>query len=184
MKNTISHYGWVTILLHWLVALVVIGLFGLGYWMVDLGYYDPWNKKGPDLHKSIGITLFFVMVLRILWKKSQIKTQPLSNHTSTEKKLGHLVHSFLYVALFILMLSGYLISTADGRAIEVFQMISIVSFGQLFAEQEDISGMVHKYLAYGLIFTVVLHALAALKHHFIDKDKTLSRMLGYRTTKH
>ena len=184
MKNTINHYGWVTILLHWLVALVVIGLFGLGYWMVDLGYYDPWNKKGPDLHKSIGITLFFFMILRVLWKSNQIKTQPLSNHTSIEKKLGHFVHIFLYVALFILMLSGYLISTADGRAIDVFQMISIVSFGQLFADQEDISGTVHKYLAYVLIFTVVLHALAALKHHFIDKDKTLLRMLGYRTTKH
>lgn len=184
MKNTISHYGWVTILLHWLVALVVIGLFGLGYWMVDLGYYDPWNKKGPDLHKSIGITLFFLMVLRVLWKKSQIKTQPLINHSNTEKKLGHFVHSFLYAALFVLMLSGYLISTADGRAIEVFQMVSIMSFGQLFTDQEDISGMVHKYLAYVLIFTVFLHALAALKHHFIDKDKTLLRMLGYRATKH
>lgn len=184
MKNTISHYGWVTILLHWLVALVVIGLFGLGYWMVDLGYYDPWNKKGPDLHKSIGITLFFLMVLRVLWKNSQIKTQPLINHSNTEKKLGHFVHSFLYAALFVLMLSGYLISTADGRAIEVFQMVSIMSFGQLFTDQEDISGMVHKYLAYALIFTVFLHALAALKHHFIDKDKTLLRMLGYRATKH
>ena len=184
MKNTISHYGWVTILLHWLVALVVIGLFGLGYWMVDLGYYDPWNKKGPDLHKSIGITLFFLMVLRVFWKKSQIKTQPLINHSNTEKKLGHFVHSFLYAALFVLMLSGYLISTADGRAIEVFQMISIMSFGQLFTDQEDISGMVHKYLSYVLIFTVFLHALAALKHHFIDKDKTLLRMLGYRATKH
>jgi cytochrome b561 len=183
MKNTLSHYGWITISLHWLVAITVIGLFALGYWMVDLGYYDPWYKEGPDLHKSIGILLFMVMVLRIIWRTQQIKPHALDSHTSLEKKAGSIVHGFLYSALFILMISGYLISTADGRAIEVFNQVSIASFGELFADQEDLSGLVHKYLAYALMFTVLLHALAAFKHHFIDKDKTLLRMLGYRNPK-
>jgi cytochrome b561 len=55
-----------------------------------------------------------------------------------------------------------------------------MSFGELFTNQEDLAGAVHKYLAYLLMCSVVLHALAALKHHFIDKDNTLTRMLGYQ----
>jgi cytochrome b561 len=151
--------------------------------MVGLGYYDPWYKQGPDLHKSVGVLLFMVMVFRIIWQKIQVKPAVLSTHSDTEKKLGSLVHSFLYSVLFILMISGYLISTADGRAIDVFQVISIISFGELFIDQEDLSGIIHKYVAYILAFSVALHALAALKHHFIDKDKTLVRMLGDRKTK-
>jgi len=183
MNNTLNHYGWVTIFFHWLVAATVIGLFALGYWMVDLGYYDPWYKRGPELHKSIGVLLFVVMVLRIIWRISQVKPHSLTTHSNKEKRLGNLVHGFLYSALFLLMISGYLISTADGREIDVFQIISIISLGELFTDQEDLAGTIHKYLAYILLFTVALHALAALKHHFIDKDKTLVRMLGNRTTK-
>ena len=181
MKNTSNHYGRVTIVLHWIVAVTVIGLFALGFWMVDLGHYDPWYQQGPDLHKSIGILLFLVMVFRVFWQKFQVTPKTIESHSHVEKKIGTMVHSFLYFSLFILMISGYLISTADGRAIEVFQLFSIVSIGELFADQEDLSGMFHKYLAYVLITVVVLHALASLKHHFIDKDKTLLRMLGFRS---
>jgi len=183
MNNTLNHYGWVTIFFHWLVAATVIGLFALGYWMVGLGYYHSWYKQAPELHKSIGVLLFMLMVLRTLWRTSQIKPKGLATHSNIEKKLGNIVHGLLYSTLFILMISGYLISTADGRDIEVFQFLSISSFGELFTDQEDLAGIIHKYLAYILIFTVALHALAALKHHFIDKDKTLIRMLGNRTTK-
>jgi len=183
MNNTINHYGWITICVHWLVAITVIGLFALGYWMVDLGYYDPWYKQGPDLHKSIGVLLFLVMVIRVLWRYFQTKPEALDSHTPFEKKAGSIVHVFLYCALFVLMISGYLISTADGRAIEDFNLVSLVSFGELFPNQEDLAGLVHQYLAYVLMFTVFIHALAALKHHFIDKDKTLLRMLGNRNSK-
>ena len=54
-RNTSARYGLVSVLLHWSVALVVFGLFGLGFWMVGLSYYDPWRQSAPDLHKSIGI---------------------------------------------------------------------------------------------------------------------------------
>jgi len=178
MNNTESRYGFLTIFLHWLVAIVVIGLFALGYWMVDLGYYDEWYKKGPDLHKSIGISLFMVMVFRVIWRKKQIKPAALESHSKLEKQLGHLVHLFLYGLLFIIMFSGYFISTADGRSIAVFELFQLPSIGALIDNQEDIAGIVHKYVAYAVMITVVLHALAALKHHFIDKDNTLKRMLG------
>jgi len=180
MKNTEQHYGLVTVILHWLVAFAVIGLFSLGYWMVDLGYYDVWYKKGPDLHKSIGILLFITMILRVVWRKKQIKVASLTSHTPLERKLGHWVHLALYILLFVIMLSGYFISTADGRGIEVFAIFQVPSVGEIINNQEDFAGIVHKYIAYTVMTLVVLHALAAFKHHFIDKDNTLKRMLGIK----
>ena len=132
---------------------------------------------------AIGILLFIVMLIRVVGRYFQIKPEALNSHTRIEKKIGNIVHIFLYSALFVLMISGYLISTADGRAIDVFNQLSIASLGELFTDQEDLSGIVHKYLAYALMLTVILHALAALKHHFIDKDNTLRRMLGSRNSK-
>lgn len=180
MKNTEQHYGWITISLHWLVALIIIGLFALGFWMVDLGYYDPWYKQGPDLHRSIGIILFTLMVFRVIWKTVETKTQSLTSHSNFEKVAGSLTHKLLYLFVFVIMFSGYLISTADGRAIEVFEFFTVPSMGELFTNQEDIAGLIHQYLAYAMIALVIIHALAAVKHHFIDKDNTLTRMLGNR----
>lgn len=78
------------------------------------------------------------------------------------------------------MITGYLISTADGRGIEIFEFITIPAYGAIIENQEDIAGLVHKWLAYSLIMLAILHALAALKHHLIDKDNTLNRMIGKR----
>jgi cytochrome b561 len=178
MINTKQHYGWLTILLHWSSVLLVIFLFALGYWMVDLGYYDSWYKTGPALHKSIGITFFLLMLIRIFWRLWQTQPQALNSHTTIERKLGHLMHWFLYFLILFIMVNGYLISTADGRGIEVFQLFEIPSLGSFIENQEDIAGVIHQYSAYLLIVMVLLHAAAALKHHFIDKDKTLTRMLG------
>ncbi len=68
LRNSPSRYGVVSIILHWGVALAVFGLFGLGLWMVGLDYYSPWRKAGPDLHKSIGLVLLAVMLLRVVWR--------------------------------------------------------------------------------------------------------------------
>jgi len=180
MKNTREHYGKLTIFLHWLVALMVFSLFGLGLWMVDLGYYDSWYKTAPELHKSFGILLFVTMLIRLLVKYVQISPTPLASYSAAEKKIGGIMHGALYLVIFVLMISGYLISTADSRGIEVFSWFTVPSLGELFEQQEDIAGLIHEYVAYTLIAMVVLHVLAALKHHFLDKDKTLLRMLGNR----
>jgi len=181
MKNTNEHYGWISILLHWISALAIFGLFGLGFWMVELSYYDSWYKTGPDLHKSIGLTLLALMIFRVLWRFVQVRPAPLLSHTASEQKMGHLVHRILYLLLFVIMFSGYFISTADGRGIEVFSLFSVPGFGSFIENQEDIAGLVHMAAAYTVITLAVLHGLAALKHHFIDKDKTLTRMLGKRS---
>ena len=100
LRNSSSRYGLVSILLHWGVALVVFGLFALGLWMVDLDYYDTWRKAAPDLHKSIGLTLFAVMVVRVVWRFISPPPPALSAQSRLVQwgaKFGHL---FLYVGLF------------------------------------------------------------------------------------
>ena len=180
MKNTKHYYGWITIAFHWISALTIFGLFGLGYWMVELSYYDSWYKPAPALHKSIGLSFFVLMIFRVIWRIRQVPPAPLESHTTFEKKIGHLTHRILYVSIFVIMFSGYLISTADGRGIDFFQLFEVPGFGSMIENQEDKAGVLHKYMAYFLMLTAILHSIAALKHHFIDKDKTLSRMLGYR----
>ena len=86
----------------------------------------------------------------------------------------------MYLLLFGLFISGYLISTADGRAIDIFNWISVPAFGELIENQEDVAGDIHFYLAWTVIIVAALHALAALKHHFINKDDTMKQMLRLR----
>ncbi len=180
MHNTRSNYGLVSIVFHWLLALIIVSLFALGYYMVDLNYYHQWYKTAPELHKSIGFVCFVLMLLRLMWRIGQITPRHLPSHTAVERKLGKIMHQMLYLLVFIIMISGYLISTADGRGIAVFEFFDVPALGVSIENQEDIAGLVHKWLAYLLIALVVLHAWAALKHHFIDKDDTLKRMMGKR----
>ena len=177
-RNSTSHYGLVSILMHWLVALAVFGLFGLGYWMVGLDYYSGWYKTAPDLHKSIGLVLFAVMLLRVLWRWVSPAPASLPNHGRLNRLASKLGHGFLYLGLFVLMISGYLISTADGRGIEVFGLFEVPASLTSIPDQEDVAGLVHEYLAWALVIFAGVHALAALKHHVIDRDRTLLRMFG------
>jgi len=91
-RNSDSTYGLVSILLHWLVALAVFGLFGLGLWMVGLDYYSSWYRTAPDLHKSIGILLFVVMLGRLLWRFLTPPPPAPASHgplTRLASKFGH-----------------------------------------------------------------------------------------------
>ncbi|MFS0825668.1 cytochrome b [Pseudomonas phoenicis] len=178
LRNSSSRYGAVSIVLHWGVALTVFSLFGLGLWMVGLDYYDPWRKAGPDLHKSIGLVLLAVMALRVLWRLLSPPPPALASHGRFTRIAAHLGHLGLYAGLFAVMLAGYLISTADGVGIPVFGLFEVPALVSNLPDQADLAGEVHFYLAWGLVIFAGLHGLAALKHHFIDRDATLLRMLG------
>lgn len=175
LRNSESSYGSVARFLHWVMALAVLAMFGLGLWMRTLDYYSPYYKTAPDLHRSVGIILAVALVLRLLWRWINVKPNDdsLPHH---ERVLSHLVHIAFYGLLFVLMISGYLISTADGRGIDVFGLFSVPSVYQRTG-MEDLAGFIHEYVAYGLMALVGLHVVAALKHHFIDQDVTLQRML-------
>ncbi len=178
IRNSKDTYGLVAIGLHWLVALTVIGQFGLGLWMRGLGYYDTWYRLGPWWHKGIGVMLIAVVVIRLVWRFTNPRPAQLENHKPYERLAASLAHGALYLLLFAIAISGYLISTADGRGLEVFDWFEIPAIISGIHKQEDIAGAVHFYLAWSVIVLAAIHALGALKHHFIDRDRTLRRMLG------
>jgi cytochrome b561 len=178
LKNSSTHFGVIAVSLHWLVAITVFGLFALGSWMTELDYYDSWYKQGPWWHKSIGILLFLVVIVRLLWRVLTPPPAALSSHKPWEVKLARIAHLLMYFLLLTIMVSGYLISTADNRPIEVFGWFAVPATITSLPNQEDIAGVVHLILASVLIGLVVLHAAASLKHHFIDRDRSLTRIFG------
>jgi len=177
LLNSKSSHGLLTIVIHWSMALMVICLFGLGVYMVDLTYYDEWYKSAPHIHKSIGLILAVLLGTRVVWRLANITPDAALGVTPWENKASHLVHMILYLVPFALIITGFLISTADGRGIDVFNWFEIPALLPASKGREDIAGEIHELLAYGLVSVAALHALAAFKHHFLNKDRTLVRML-------
>ncbi len=178
LKNTLQSYGVITKLLHWSIAMLTLALFGLGVWMVELGYYDNWYQRAPTLHEGVGALLFILLAIRIFWRWSNIHPDPLKTHRPWEKIAARLTHILLNMLLLAITISGYLIVTAKGAPLNVLNLFNIPASVTDIMNQADKAGELHLWLAWALIILVSIHALAALKHHFIDKDSTLNRMLG------
>jgi len=176
-ENNSQQYGLVSKGLHWLSALVVFALFALGYWMVELDYYSEWYQRAPHWHESVGLLLLIVTLFRLAWRTITTKPEAISSHSALEKKSSAIMTFALYFILLTVLVSGYLITSADGKAIAVFDWFNVSAFILIAENQEDLAGAIHYYIAYALIFMALIHALAALKHHFIDKDNTLKRMI-------
>jgi len=174
-KNTASGYGIMAIGLHWLMALLVLVLYPLGLWMVALDYYHPWYQRAPDLHRTLGVVAALLLVLRLGWRL--VNPRPLVEGRPWEQRLALLVHRAFYVLLVLLPVTGYLITTADGHPLPLLGGLELPALGEGFENQEDVAGEVHEWLAHTLIALVALHSAAALKHHFVNRDSTLRRML-------
>ena len=177
-KNTKTQWGWVMIVNHWVSFIIIVGLFSLGLWMVDLTYYDTWYHKAPNLHKSVGIIFLGLLVFRSFWRVYDEIPEPLSSHSSWEQLVAKWVHRIFYFLIYAVIFSGYFISTAKGQGINVFDWFEIPALFSGVEGQEDLAGKIHFWLAIGLLVLIVVHASASIKHHFIDRDKTLLRMLG------
>lgn len=178
LRNSPSRYGTISVLLHWLIAITVYGMFALGLWMVTLSYYDGWYHQAPEIHKSIGILLMAGLVIRLVWRALSPLPRPLASYSRLTRLGAAVAHLALYLLLFGIVISGYLISTADGKPISVFGLFEVPATLADAGSQADLAGSIHLWLAWSVVILSVLHGLAALKHHFIDKDATLTRMLG------
>ena len=178
LRNSSQRYGIISMCLHWIVALTVYAMFGLGLWMVTLSYYDGWYHQAPELHKSIGILLMMTLVFRGIWRHISPPPAAPKTHNKLPRVSAVAAHVTLYILLFAILISGYLISTADGKPINVFGLFEVPATLSDAGVQADTAGVVHLWLAWSVVILSVLHGLAALKHHFIDKDDTLKRMLG------
>lgn len=175
-KNSSDAYGSGTKLFHWISAVIVIGLLAAGLVMEDLPN-GLLKLRTVLLHKSFGITILILTILRILWHLHTKKPALVDSLKPWEKKLAHLGHIALYVLMIGMPLSGWIMSSAAGRPVSVFGLFTLPN---LVAENHDLKELfedIHGLLGNALIAVVALHIAAALKHHFFDKDKTLRRML-------
>ncbi|WP_110687820.1 cytochrome b [Salinicola aestuarinus] len=180
-SNSKNGWGRISIGVHWLSALTVFGLFALGWWMTGLGYYDAWYKMAPWWHKSIGIVLLALSLFRVAWRVLQ--PTPAAHGSSRKRLAAHLGHGLIYLTLFVVMVSGYLISTAEGEGISVFGLFAVPALVTGLPHQAVIAGDIHWYAAWSLVVLAVGHGLAALKHHFVDRTDTLTRMLTTRPSR-
>ena len=121
-----------------------------------------------------GILLLLALLIRWLWRA--VNTKPTGDDLSPlEQRVSYFVHWGFCVLLLVLMVSGYLISTPDGRPIDVFGWFSVPSIVQMHG-LEDRAGLVHRWIAYAVIALAIVHALAAMKHHYVDKNRIMQRM--------
>ena len=176
LKDSRSGYGLISIVIHWISAALILFLFGLGIYMVDLGYYDDWYHKGPELHISLGLVVLLLMFARVVWRIVNPTPEELSAKRA-QNLAAKLVKLGLYAFIFIVLVSGYLITTAEGQPASMFNLIKFPVLTELSSQNVDLAGAIHEYLAWGIVLLVALHVAGALFHHFVVRDRTLVRML-------
>lgn len=172
-----DHYGLVAIGFHWSIAIAIVGLVGLGAWMVGLTYYDPWYNDSLALHKAIGILVLALALAKFGWNLVD-RSPGFGPEVRTYERAGATAaHWLLNVLIVVLPATGYLISTSEGAGIGVFGLFEVPAFFDVTTGTRDLAIDIHYYVAYGGIALVGLHATAAFKHTFVDKGSTLIRML-------
>ncbi len=173
-----------TIALHWLVGLSILTLCGVGIYMVR---QEAWPLY--PIHKSVGILVFVLIVLRLVWRLKNGLPKPVREFGRFEHLAAKAVHWLLLLGTLAMPLTGMLFSGASGHGFGVFGVELFPGHhapdkpGQalpLNAGLSDLAQALHGYFGYLLLALVALHVAGALKHHFIDRDSTLSRMLGRR----
>ncbi|HRL20269.1 MAG TPA: cytochrome b [Alcaligenes sp.] len=173
--DTAARYGVVARLLHWLMALGLIGMVVVGYVMKTLPL-SPLKLQVYSWHKWIGISLLILVMLRLLWRLLHRPPALPASMSPAMRGLAHAGHAALYVLMAAIPFTGWLMSSAKG-----FQTVwfGILPLPDLVAKNKALGETLvqtHILLNYALITLVVLHVMAALKHHFIDGDGLLRRM--------
>lgn len=175
IKNTNQRFGLVTIFLHWVMAILMIVLVILGLYMVRI----PISELKLNLygwHKELGILILMLVMVRIVWRINN--TNPsLASLPLLERIAARSVHWIFYLLMLALPISGWLITSAAGLPVSFFGLFVLPNLVSPNEEQRILFQEIHRWLAYGLIVVFCGHVGAALKHHFINKDDILRRIL-------
>ncbi|PCI88680.1 MAG: cytochrome b [Hyphomicrobiales bacterium] len=162
--------------LHWLLALLMIGLLALGWVMVQLDYFNPYYDSAPALHYSLGILVFFLVLIKIIWQLAK----PLPAHDDRLKKYelyaSKIVHFILLIFMIMMPVSGYLVITAGTNDASFFGLFNLPTLFKISNPVRDAATFFHTYFPFILVGFIIVHILAALKHKFIDKMKTARDM--------
>lgn len=179
-----ERYGDVAVIFHWLIAIFIVGLLVIGKYMVTLEPNDPIRFELTQWHKSFGLTVLFLSVLRLFWRFANRPPPEPDSIPHWQQRVATAVHVLLYGLMFAIPLTGWIMSSASPLNIDtvLFNVITIPHLPP-FADlpnKAEIAESFHEYheLAGNLLILLLLaHIGAALKHHFIDKDTILVRML-------
>lgn len=165
--------------LHWLIALMLFGMFGFGLYMVELPL-SPQKLKFYSYHKWAGVTVFLLVLARLAWRITHRPPALPAGMPAWQVTAAKAGHHLLYLLMVIVPLSGWLMSSAKG-----FQTVwfGVLPLPDLLDKDEALGEallLTHRLLNWFFMLVVAGHVLAALKHHFIDRDGLLSRMLPGR----
>ena len=177
IANTDEHYGLVTKLLHWSQAVLITGLVALGWYMVDLTYFDRWYNDSLAIHKVLGLVALACAALMLTWQQISPPPDTKSTLKAWERVTARVMHATLYAMMVLIPVTGYLVSTSAGKPVDVFGWLEIPALIDVDDELRDLAIESHYYLSYATAVLVCLHAGAALKHQFVDRVGTLARML-------
>lgn len=172
--NSRNQYGTIAIFFHWIMAIIMMGLIIIGLYMTRIPI-SPWRLKLYGLHKEWGTVALILAALRITWRMSN--KVPMLALPAWEKFAAYFVHWSFYFLMFTLPLSGLLLTAASGLPASFFGLFLMPTLIAPNESSRYFFTQVHDVLSYVLIAFICLHTLAALKHHFINKDDILRRML-------
>jgi cytochrome b561 len=161
--------------LHWLIALLIIGLGTVGLVMTDMSP-SPDKIKIYTLHKSFGITVLMLVALRLAWRLATRHPVPVPG-PRWQTLSASVVHFLLYVLMFAIPLSGWLFNSAANFPLQWFGLAHVPSLWHYDPDVKHLAREFHEIAFWVLIALAALHATAAFKHHYFDRDDTLRRML-------
>jgi cytochrome b561 len=167
-------YTRTAVALHWLMALMIVGSFGVGVYMADLPR-SPTKGLLFDAHKSAGATILALAALRLLWRLAHRPPADLPM-PRWQRRAAHAAHAALYLLFFAVPLAGWAYSSAAGYPLVWFGVWPLPDFVPVNRTLADSFKLVHKVLAFALGATVVAHVAGALKHQFVDRDGLMRRM--------
>jgi cytochrome b561 len=171
-------YTKTAISLHWLIALNIAIVFSIGVYMHELPL-SPHKLQIYSYHKWAGITVFLLVLFRLMWRYLHSPPPLPETMPIWEKEISEVVHYFLYFLMLAIPLSGWLMSSAAGFPVVLF---GIIPLPDLISKDKELAGLfkqLHFFLNMSLFLLVFLHSVAALKHHFIAKDNVLIQMLPF-----
>jgi cytochrome b561 len=177
LRNTVASYGFVARSLHWIIVLGIIAQYFLAE--AEESQRAAGAAMSPmDWHMSLGITLLALAVARVLWRIFDRTPAWPAQMRGYERFFAAFVHLALYALLFAIPISGWVLASVEGESLSLFGWFDVPALGPPGGEErEHLVEEVHEVLFNALFVLAIVHVVAALKHHFIDRDNVLRRML-------
>lgn len=179
LKNTQAEFGLAAKIFHWFTAILIFLLLSVGFYMAGLPV-SPQKIQIYFFHKSFGLLVLLLAALRLLWRVYNPPPPGLASHAKWEKTLAHLIHVLIYAALFLMPLSGWVMSSAGDFPVSFFGLFEMPVLTPKNKDVFELMQGVHTAIAFTLLAALALHMAGAFKHHFIDKDVTLKRMTSMK----